>query len=122
MKNKSSALPNIRPASDLRTKYTQVIDEIYQSPQPVFLTKKGRCDVVIMSAVAFSKYELTEDALRKEYFAKLKSGDIRCGFCGKKQEDAERLIAGRNAYIYICNECVSICAEILDNPDAYIED
>ena len=36
----------------------------------------------------------------------------RCSFCGKTQDDVEQLIAGRNAYI--CNECVGLCLDILD--------
>ncbi|HHU02388.1 MAG: ATP-dependent Clp protease ATP-binding subunit ClpX [Christensenellales bacterium] len=35
-----------------------------------------------------------------------------CSFCGKPQNEVEQLIAGKNAYI--CNECVSICGEVLD--------
>ena len=35
-----------------------------------------------------------------------------CSFCGKKQDDVERLIAGN--HVYICNECVRLCNEILD--------
>lgn len=36
-----------------------------------------------------------------------------CSFCGKPQEEVERLIAGPGAYI--CNECVKLCSEILDD-------
>ena len=36
---------------------------------------------------------------------------IRCSFCGKKQEQVNRIIAGPN--VYICNDCVSLCAGIL---------
>lgn len=36
---------------------------------------------------------------------------IYCSFCGKSQENVERIIAGPHAYI--CNECVDLCGEIL---------
>ncbi|MGN0979535.1 MAG: ATP-dependent Clp protease ATP-binding subunit ClpX [Candidatus Avoscillospira sp.] len=36
---------------------------------------------------------------------------IRCSFCGKRQEQVSRIIAGPN--VYICNECVDLCAGIL---------
>ena len=36
---------------------------------------------------------------------------IRCSFCGKRQEQVNRIIAGPN--VYICNECVELCAGIL---------
>ncbi len=35
-----------------------------------------------------------------------------CSFCGKRQEDVARLIAGPGA-VYICNECVDLCKEIV---------
>ena len=36
---------------------------------------------------------------------------VRCSFCGKHQEQVERVIAGPGAYI--CNECVHLCMNIL---------
>mgnify|MGYP001022408703 CR=1 FL=1 len=36
---------------------------------------------------------------------------IRCSFCGKRQEQVGRIIAGPN--VYICNECVELCSSIL---------
>ena len=36
---------------------------------------------------------------------------LNCSFCGKKQEKVKKLIAGPN--IYICNECVDLCNDIL---------
>ena len=38
---------------------------------------------------------------------------IRCSFCGKHQDQVTKIIAGPGAYI--CNECVHLCMEILDN-------
>jgi ATP-dependent Clp protease ATP-binding subunit ClpX len=35
-----------------------------------------------------------------------------CSFCGKNQDQVRRLIAGPNG-VYICDECVSLCNEIL---------
>ena len=36
---------------------------------------------------------------------------IRCSFCGKRQEQVNRIIAGPN--VYICDECVQLCSSIL---------
>lgn len=36
---------------------------------------------------------------------------LQCSFCGKSQEEVNRLIAGPGAYI--CNECVDLCNEIV---------
>lgn len=38
---------------------------------------------------------------------------IRCSFCGKSQEQVRKLIAGSNN-VYICDECIDLCAEILE--------
>ena len=37
---------------------------------------------------------------------------IRCSFCGKQQDQVDRIIAGQGAS-YICNECVTLCTDIL---------
>ncbi|MBQ7464775.1 MAG: ATP-dependent Clp protease ATP-binding subunit ClpX, partial [Lachnospiraceae bacterium] len=44
---------------------------------------------------------------------------IRCSFCGKTQDQVQKLIAGPNG-TYICDECIAICADIIDeeNEDA----
>ncbi|HAD19802.1 MAG TPA: ATP-dependent Clp protease ATP-binding subunit ClpX, partial [Lachnospiraceae bacterium] len=39
--------------------------------------------------------------------------DIRCSFCGKSQNQVRKLIAGPNG-AYICDECIDICNEIID--------
>ena len=39
--------------------------------------------------------------------------NIRCSFCNKKQGQVRKLIAGP-AGVYICDECIEICADILD--------
>ena len=38
--------------------------------------------------------------------------NIRCTFCGKTQDEVHRIIAGPGAYI--CNECVELCREIIE--------
>lgn len=40
-------------------------------------------------------------------------GKIRCSFCGKTQDQVNRLISGPNG-AFICDECIDICAEILE--------
>lgn len=46
---------------------------------------------------------------------------IRCSFCGKSQEQARKLIAGPNG-AYICDDCIDICAEIIDDEFSETED
>ena len=38
---------------------------------------------------------------------------LRCSFCGKTQNQVRKLIAGPNG-VYICDECVDVCSEIID--------
>lgn len=40
-------------------------------------------------------------------------GDIRCSFCNKSQSQVKKLIAGPSG-VYICDECVEICEDILE--------
>ena len=40
-------------------------------------------------------------------------GKIRCSFCGKTQDQVGRMISGPNG-AFICDECVDICAEIIE--------
>ncbi|MCR5789397.1 MAG: ATP-dependent Clp protease ATP-binding subunit ClpX [Lachnospiraceae bacterium] len=46
--------------------------------------------------------------------------DICCSFCGKSQEYAKKLISGPNG-VYICDECIEICADILED-EMYAEE
>ena len=38
---------------------------------------------------------------------------IRCSFCGKSQEQVRKMIAG-SGNVYICDECIELCSEILE--------
>ncbi|MEO1770878.1 MULTISPECIES: ATP-dependent Clp protease ATP-binding subunit ClpX [Enterococcus] len=41
------------------------------------------------------------------------AGDtVRCSFCGKTQEEVKKIVAGPG--VYICNECIDLCKEIID--------
>lgn len=45
-----------------------------------------------------------------------KSGKILyCSFCGKNQHEVNRLIAGPS--VYICNECVGLCQDVVEEND-----
>ena len=37
---------------------------------------------------------------------------LKCSFCGKPQDQVRKLIAGHG--VYICDECISLCSEIID--------
>ena len=42
--------------------------------------------------------------------------DVRCAFCGKTQDEVKRLIAGPG--VFICNECVELCYEIIEENES----
>lgn len=46
---------------------------------------------------------------------------VRCSFCNKTQAQANKLISGPNG-IYICDECVEVCAEIIEEEMTYDEE
>ena len=50
-----------------------------------------------------------------------KSSDekVRCSFCNKMQDQVKKMIAGPSG-VYICDECVDICADIIE--EEYEED
>lgn len=52
--------------------------------------------------------------------ANFEEEDVKCSFCGKDSSQVERIIAGPNAYI--CNECVSLCDEIINAEVKFDED
>ena len=39
------------------------------------------------------------------------TGNYRCSFCGKSQDEVKKLIAGPS--VYICDECIELCNEIM---------
>jgi len=40
---------------------------------------------------------------------------LKCSFCGKNQDQVKRLVAGPG--VYICNECVELCFDIIDEEE-----
>ena len=40
------------------------------------------------------------------------SNKLNCSFCGKSQDEVKKLIAGPS--VYICNECVDLCNDIIE--------
>lgn len=47
-----------------------------------------------------------------EMAEKNKEKEVKCNFCGKKQEEVKKMVAGPG--VYICDECVVLCIEIVD--------
>ena len=45
---------------------------------------------------------------------------LRCSFCNKTQDQVRKLIAGPN--VYICDECINVCSEIIDEEFEELQD
>jgi len=59
-------------------------------------------------------YTMIEKAKKYDELVKLELRPrLHCSFCGRDQENVQKLIAGPR--VYICDECVSLCNEILED-------
>ena len=63
-------MPNIRPSADLRNKYNEISEFCHQYSEPVFITKNGKGDLVVMSIETYEAlkgrlelYHLIEEGL-----------------------------------------------------------
>lgn len=56
-------MPNIRPISDLRNNFSEISRIVHEEEEPVFLTKNGYGDMVVMS---LEQYENIQSAKRTE--------------------------------------------------------
>ncbi|MDR1893437.1 MAG: type II toxin-antitoxin system Phd/YefM family antitoxin [Spirochaetales bacterium] len=64
-------MANIRPVSDLRNSFSKISKLVHESKEPVFLTKNGYGDMVVMSIEAY------EDKLfESEIYNKLKEAEM----------------------------------------------
>ena len=44
---------------------------------------------------------------------KMREGKVRCSFCSKTEDQVRKLIAGPNG-VFICDQCIGICSEIIE--------
>ena len=44
---------------------------------------------------------------------KIRDGKVRCSFCHKSEDQVRKLIAGPDG-VFICDECIGICSEIME--------
>jgi len=58
-------MPIIKPISDLRNKSNEISKLAHSSNEPIFITKNGEGDLVVMSMSHYSKMQLKIDLLSK---------------------------------------------------------
>lgn len=65
-------MPLIKPISDLRNKANEISALAHESDEPIFITKNGEGDLVVMSLAQYSKLQLKLDL-----FSKLASAQVQ---------------------------------------------
>lgn len=58
-------MPVIKPISDLRNKTNEISEIVHQNDAPVFITKNGEGDMVVMSMAHYSKLQMKLDLYSK---------------------------------------------------------
>lgn len=58
-------MPIIKAISDLRNKANEISDLVHESNEPIFITKNGEGDMVVMSMAQYSKMQLKLDLFSK---------------------------------------------------------
>ena len=69
----------IRPVSDLRNNFADISKIVHQSQQPVFLTKNGYGDMVVMSMETFEDMKFESDI-----YSKLQEDEKQAFLTGKR--------------------------------------
>lgn len=64
-------MPQIRPVSDLRNNFAEISRIVHESREPVFLTKNGYGDMVVMGIDEYERIQL-----QNEIFSKLKEAEV----------------------------------------------
>lgn len=77
-------MPQIRPVSDLRNNFSEISRIVHESNEPIFLTKNGFGDMVVMSIEQYEKQQFD-----KEIFYKLKEAETEAKTTDKRYSLAE---------------------------------
>jgi hypothetical protein len=65
--------------------------------------------MLALSAVFWEGWKILRERVRTR---RAKALVLRCSFCGKLQDSVKKLIAGPSG-VFICNECIDICNEVI---------
>ena len=82
----------IRPVSDLRNNFADISKTVHETAQPVFLTKNGYGDMVVLSMEAFESLQF-----ESEIYAKLQAAEREATLTDKRHSSKEVLQAMREA-------------------------
>jgi prevent-host-death family protein len=72
-------MKKIRPVSDLRNNFAEISKIVHETGEPIFLTKNGYGDMVVMSIEAYEAKQFENEIVQKliEAQVEAKSTDIR---------------------------------------------
>ena len=82
----------IRPVSDLRNNFAEISKLVHETAQPVFLTKNGYGDMVILSMEAFQNMQF-----ESEVYLKLLEAEREAALTDKRYSSREVLMAMKEA-------------------------
>jgi prevent-host-death family protein len=77
-------MPHIRPVSDLRNKFAEISRVVHETSEPVFLTKNGYGDMVVMSMEAYERKQF-----ESEVYFKLKEAELEAKSTDKRYSHEE---------------------------------
>lgn len=77
-------MPHIRPVSDLRNNFADISRVVHETSEPIFLTKNGYGDMVVMSIEAYER-KLFEN----EVYFKLKEAELEAKSTDKRYSHEE---------------------------------
>jgi prevent-host-death family protein len=58
-------MPIIKPISDLRNKSSEISDLVHESNEPIFITRNGEGDMVVMSMAGYGQLQLKVELMGK---------------------------------------------------------
>lgn len=82
---------NIRPVSDLRNNFAEISKTVHETKQPVFLTKNGFGDMVVLSMEAYENMQF-----ESEVYFKLKEAEMQAEINSTRYSAKEVLKALKN--------------------------
>ena len=77
-------MPDIRPVSDLRNNFAEISRTVHETAEPVFLTKNGYGDMVVMSMEAYE-----QKMFESEVYLKLKEAELEAKTTEKRYSHKE---------------------------------
>ena len=82
----------IRPVSDLRNNFAEISKTVHETAQPVFLTKNGYGDMVVLSMEAFENLQF-----ESEIYFKLQAAELKAELSSERYSSKDVLKAMKDA-------------------------